>query len=220
MGKDMLARLVRCMYGCRDPGSIGEEVYSQALKDMGFIQGTGSPCCLCHPEWALACVVHGDVFTCLGTDDFLDLYESSMKRASDSKPKGRLRHDKNDERDMRILDRIVRVVDEGLLYEPEPRRVEYRLRDLGLSMKDNPRACLGRPPEYNPDVHPEPTEPVESVEDGISSARRARGTSLTVHFDEHVTYRFRDQHPHDHRWSVICCRTSLLFSIYCRATLT
>ena len=189
------------MYGCRDSGSIWEEVYSQALKDMGFVQGTGSPCCFFHPQWALACVVHGDDFTCLGTDDSLDLYESAMKRAFDIKLKGRLGHDKNDERDMRVLNRIVRVVDEGLLYEPDPRHVEYLLRDLGLSMKDNSRACPGRKPEYNPDIHPEPIEPFESIEDVISSVRRAVKTSLTVRFDDAVTYRFRDQHPHDHLWS-------------------
>ena len=59
-------------------------------------------------------MVRGDDFTCLGTDDSLDLYESAMKRAFDIKLTGRLGHDKNDERDMRVLNGILRVVDAGL----------------------------------------------------------------------------------------------------------
>ena len=72
-GREMLARLDRCMYGCRDSGAIWEEVYSNALKEIGVKQGAGSPCCFYHPRWNLACVVHGDDFTCLGTDASLSL---------------------------------------------------------------------------------------------------------------------------------------------------
>ena len=43
LGKSMVARLERCMYGCRDSGAIWEATYSQALIDIGFIQGVASP---------------------------------------------------------------------------------------------------------------------------------------------------------------------------------
>ena len=49
LGKHMVARLERCMYGCRDSGAIWETTYSQALIDMGFIQGVASPCCVTIP---------------------------------------------------------------------------------------------------------------------------------------------------------------------------
>ena len=51
LGKNIVAKLSRCMYGCRDSGSIWESVYCKALTDLGFIQGIASPCCFQHPTW-------------------------------------------------------------------------------------------------------------------------------------------------------------------------
>ena len=90
MSKDVLFRLDRCMYGCRDSGAIWENVYSDALTSMGFIAGKASPCCFWHPEWKLSCVVHGDDFSCLGIASSLDKYEQAMQQYFEVKLKGRL----------------------------------------------------------------------------------------------------------------------------------
>ena len=78
MPKDMVGRLVRCMYGTRDAGAIWENCYTKCLLDLGFVQGSASPCCFCHEEWGVHIVVHGDDFTALGTPTGLDLYEKGM----------------------------------------------------------------------------------------------------------------------------------------------
>jgi hypothetical protein len=54
-------------------------------------------------------VVHGDDFTALGTDESLDLYEKGLARHFELKIKGRLGLDAKDDKEMRVLDRIVRV---------------------------------------------------------------------------------------------------------------
>ena len=91
---------------------------------MGFVQGVASPCCFHHAGWDVAVVVHGDDFTALGTDVGLDAYEKSMAEHFECKFKGRLGHGPNDLREMRVLNRIVRIIPDGLLYEPDPRHVE------------------------------------------------------------------------------------------------
>ena len=49
--RDMVAQLDRCIYGTRDAGAIWEQVYTDALVALGFVQGSASPCCFHHPLW-------------------------------------------------------------------------------------------------------------------------------------------------------------------------
>ena len=79
MSKDTVLKLERCMYGTRDAGAIWESVYTDALLAMGFTQGVASPCCFHHASKEISCVVHGDDFTALGTDDALDYYEAELQ---------------------------------------------------------------------------------------------------------------------------------------------
>ena len=51
--KDMVGKLVRCMYGTRDAGAIWENCYTKCLIDLGFDQGVASPCCFTHSEWGV-----------------------------------------------------------------------------------------------------------------------------------------------------------------------
>ena len=69
LGKNVVGKLVRCMYGTRDAGAIWESCYTKCLVDLGFVQGAASPCCFTHPEWKVSVVVHGDDFTALGSPD-------------------------------------------------------------------------------------------------------------------------------------------------------
>ena len=90
MGKEVVGRLRRCIYGTRDAGAIWEETYTNVLKKLGFTQGVSSPCCFVHKDWGLSLVVHGDDFTTLGPDWALDKYEAGMKAAFDIELRGRL----------------------------------------------------------------------------------------------------------------------------------
>ena len=118
------------MYGTRDAGAIWEQCYADALIAMGFEQGKASPCCFKHVGWNVQVVVHGDDFTALGNSRGLDKYEQAMSKAFEVKLKGRLGYEKGDESEMRVLNRILRVTSQGLLYEPDPRHVELLLNAL------------------------------------------------------------------------------------------
>ena len=77
-------------------------------------------------------VVHGDDFTTLGTPTCLDLYEEGMEKSVECKLKGRLGHGKDDLKKIRVLNRIVHVVDSCLRYEADPRHAELLAKSLKL----------------------------------------------------------------------------------------
>ena len=132
VSKKYVGKLVRCMYGTRDAGAIWESCYTSALVKIGFIQGGASPCCFYHPIWQVNVVVHGDDFTALGTPEELTMYEKGMQEVFECKLKGRLGTGPEDCKEMRVLNRIVRVTDNGLLYEADPRHAEMLIKAFQL----------------------------------------------------------------------------------------
>ena len=99
---------------------------------MGFVQGASNPCCFKHPKWKLALVVHGDDFTCLGTDHNLNKYEAATPKELEVELRGRLGTDPSDAQEMKILNRVVRVTPRGLSYEADPRHAELLAKSMGV----------------------------------------------------------------------------------------
>ena len=75
LAPNLVGRLVRCAYGCRDAGHIWELCYRSALESIGFVTGAASPCCFYRKTRDVSVVVHGVGFTALGTDADLDNHE-------------------------------------------------------------------------------------------------------------------------------------------------
>ena len=130
LGSDMVARLDKCMYGTRDAASIWEGCYSDALVGMGFVAGGASPCCFFHPHWRVSIVVHGDDFTALGCKEELDKYEAEWAKSFELKIRGRLGEGPEDDKEIRILNRIVRVLPTGVSYEADPRHAEMLIKSI------------------------------------------------------------------------------------------
>ena len=61
--RDVVGKLVRCMYGTRDAGPIWEGCYVDCLLQIGFTQVAASPCCFYHPLWDVSVIVHGNDFS-------------------------------------------------------------------------------------------------------------------------------------------------------------
>ena len=156
--------------------------------------GRGSPCCVWYPELKLSCVVHGDDFTCLGTDASLDVYEQMMKKHFDVKLKGRIGFEDKGEKQMRVLNRIIHVTEQGLSYEADPRHAELLARDLGLEIGSKILIVPGQKPEYDPEKHKNEhtmhdNEEIDRIENIMALVNHAKKTCLRVHFDEHITRR-------------------------------
>ena len=133
LGPNAVARLDRCMYGTRDAAGIWESCYSDCLASLGFKPGVASPCCFFHEQWRVSVVVHGDDFTALGTAENLDRYERGLATQFELKIRGRLGEAPSDDKEIRILNRIVRILPRGISYEADPRHAELLVKSLGLA---------------------------------------------------------------------------------------
>ena len=127
-----VAHLKRCVYGTRDAGAIWEECYAGALVEMGFTRGVASPCCFYSAARNLRVVVHGDDFTCLGPKAEIVKYEDELASRFEIKRRGHVGESDGCVREIRILNRILRLTDDGLRYEADPRHAEMLVRALDL----------------------------------------------------------------------------------------
>ena len=86
---------------------MGEWV--QCLYDPGGVQeGIASGCLFHHPGTNLRVVVYGDDFTVVGSCNDIDWFEGKMQERYEITKRGRLGSDKKDEKEMTLLNRVVR----------------------------------------------------------------------------------------------------------------
>ena len=86
--KLFVAKQTRCVYGTRDTGMIWEQCYRDALERVGFISGVSDPCLFHNVGRDVSVVVHGDVFTAMGTDTDLVGTLQSLNKCLKSKCAG------------------------------------------------------------------------------------------------------------------------------------
>ena len=169
--RETLGKLARCMYGTRDAGAIWEQCFADCLVQLGFQQGAASPCCFHHPAWEVSVVVHGDDFTALGTDESLDKYEKGLEASFECKLRGRLGLDKDDLKEIRVLNRIVRITEDGLRYEADPRHAELLAKSMGLN-DCKPVATPGLKVSYDEKCHDLPISDDHELVAPLSTNRR------------------------------------------------
>ena len=128
----MCGLLGKSMYGTRDAAQNWGETYMSFMTAIGFDKGIGSPCAFYHKKKDLICVVHGDDFTILGWSNQLDWFWKEVQIKFEAKHRGRIGPDDGDEKEMRILNRIVTWTSEGIGYEGDQRHVEICIDNLGL----------------------------------------------------------------------------------------
>ena len=126
--KCVVAKQTRCVCGTRDAGMIWEQGCKDALENVGFISGVSDPC---QADRDISVVVYGDDFTAMGTDADLDWYTSELEKVFGIKIRGRIGGG-TEETEIRILNRIVRITPNGVLYEADPRHHELLVRSMGL----------------------------------------------------------------------------------------
>ena len=72
--------------------------------------------------------VHGDVFTALGTSAQLTWYEEELANAFEIKIKGRLGESPSCDKEVRVLNRIIRIDTDGIHIEADPRHSELLVK--------------------------------------------------------------------------------------------
>ena len=77
-------------------------------------------------------MVHGDDMTCLGDSNSLQWLAEELKKVYELKVRAILGPDPRDDKQVRILNRIVSWNNSGIQYEPDQRHVEIVIKALGL----------------------------------------------------------------------------------------
>ena len=151
LGREYVAKLVRCCYGRRDAGAIWEDCYRDALEAMGFQSGISSPCMFHHKSRNLSVVVHGDDFNALGIATDLNWYESELAKFFEIKIRGRMGPG-GDCEEIKILNRILRITDQGLTYEADPRHTDLLLSSMNLTESNSVATPGVKDPEADYDA--------------------------------------------------------------------
>ena len=83
-----------------------------------------------HQERNLVTSVHGDDFTSSGPKAHLDWMKSQMEAKYELKELARLGPAKDDGKEVKVLNRLVRWTETGIEYEADPRQIERLVVDL------------------------------------------------------------------------------------------
>ena len=90
------------MYGTRDAAQNWEVEYNKFLSGIGFRRGVSSPCVFYCEAKNVRLVVHGDDFTCLGTDEVPNIHEKAIQQSVDAELRGRLGEDDSDSKQIKV----------------------------------------------------------------------------------------------------------------------
>ena len=120
------------MYGTRAAADGWHNEYSSFMQSIGFEMGDASACVFRHKEKGLTSSVHGDDFTTAGPKRHLDWLKQEMQRKYELTENYRLGPGGKDQKEGKVLNRIVRWTDWGVEYEADPRQGEKFMASLGL----------------------------------------------------------------------------------------
>ena len=107
----MCGKLLKSMYGTRDAAQNWGMAYTDFMESIGFVKGKSSPCTFYNQKRELRCVVHGDDFTTVGSKKDLDWFKKELENKYELKEAARLGPASTDDKEGRVLNRIVRWTD-------------------------------------------------------------------------------------------------------------
>ena len=124
-------RLRMSMYGTRDAALNWSKEYAGTLAKAGFTQGRSNPCLFRNEDMDVSIMVHGDDFVAVGSEENLKTTRAVLEEKYKIKVEV-LGDGEGQSRELRILNKVVRITEEGIELEADPRHVELTIRDLGL----------------------------------------------------------------------------------------
>ncbi len=130
------AELDFSMYGTRDAAANWQRKCTEVMKQKGFRQGKASPCHFWHPTRDIKTMIHGDDFVSVGEVHHLSWLEAALNSEFTIKT-SRIDLRRGSDRELRVLNRVIRIGEHGLEYEADPRQAELIVREAAVaSVKD------------------------------------------------------------------------------------
>ena len=127
-----VGKLKRWLYGMRPAASAWEDDYVEYLIGKGFRRGRSAPTVLYHEGMDIRLVVWGDDFTFLGRDMDLRWIAKVMEQRYEIKVRAMLGPDAGDDKEVRILNRLVRWEKDRIVYEGDEKHAQVVIREMGL----------------------------------------------------------------------------------------
>ena len=119
------------VYGTREAAKGWQETLSAHLVGIGFVRGKGHPCVFWHPEKQIKTLVHGDDYVSSGTVDSMNWLETELTKAYEIKTQ-KVGNSVGYKSEGKVLNRILRINDDGWQMEADPRHAELVVEQLGL----------------------------------------------------------------------------------------
>ena len=119
------------MYGTRDAAANWSDEYTQRLVEMGFKTGKATPCVFYLKERGLRAYIHGDDFVVVGQPEDLKWMSNKLEKKYELTVEI-LGPDQGQNKEVRVLNRILRWTSEGIEYEADPRHAEIILQQLNI----------------------------------------------------------------------------------------
>ena len=127
-----VGRLRRWLYGMWPAASAWEEHYAANLKNEGYERGRAAPTAFTNKETGVRVVVWGGDFTFLGRERYFKEIRAKMAEWYDIKIRGMMGPDAGDDKEIRILNRVVKWESDKLMYEADDKHVTNILFELGF----------------------------------------------------------------------------------------
>ena len=128
---DTVGTLKASLYGTRDASMNWQEEVSKCMAKWGFNVGRYNPCMYHHPARKMRCLVHGYDFVCVGESEELRWLEEHLKSRFEIKSKT-MGLQKDESREERILNRVIRVSGNSWEYEADQRHAGLIIRETGV----------------------------------------------------------------------------------------
>jgi hypothetical protein len=126
-------RLRRWLYAMRNAASSWEKEYAEKLVSEGYTRGKAAPTTFYNRDKDSRCAVHGDDFTFLAEEEELQRITKLMAEWYEIKVRATMGPDPQDDKEVVILGRTVRWLEDRNEYEADDKYVKLICEEMGLN---------------------------------------------------------------------------------------
>ena len=141
-GADMVGKLNRTMYGCRDASHEWMRDWQELLQQEGYKVGKANPALFFNESANARGAVHGDDFIVLGPKLALDAMNALLKSRYSVRESHRLGFGPGCSKEATILNRVISLGQDGsnrkwVQFEADQRHVDLVLQAAGITKESN-----------------------------------------------------------------------------------
>ena len=129
--KDMVGILNMSLYGTRDAATNWQREVAKEMNRWGFERGKYNPCLYWQRRWNIQTLIHGDDFVSVGSRESINRFKDHLERRFEIKT-AIVGEQAEENKEGQVLNRIIRITDDGWEYEPNQRHADMIIDALGL----------------------------------------------------------------------------------------